>query len=320
MFLSLQILFPQDVSIPGKPVLELFTDLHYNLNGDSLQTNGFGINRAYFGYNYIIDPLFSASIVIDIGYPEDLSAGAKTKRYAHFREASVSYTGKRLNITMGITGTRIFNYQQTFWGKRFIAKPYQSINGYGFLADIGVVADYMFSKKFSGDISIMNGKGYSNPQADNNLKASLGFTYIPVSAFSLRFYSDIMKVDELWQGTLVGFAGLKTKVFYIGAEFNYKSNLDKTEGHHALGFSSTSSLNLTEKAEFFIRYDYSSSVIASGDVIKWNYQKDGSFIIGGFQYSFNKYVKFALDYQTFMPYYSKNLITDMVYLNALVKF
>jgi hypothetical protein len=220
-FLLFAILFnqaalSQTTEISGKAITEIFTDFHINLN-DSSKTTGFGLNRAYLGYNFLPGGNFSGSVIVNIGSPEELSSGAVHRRYAYFREASLSWTNDRINISFGITGTRIFNYQLKFWGKRYIANAFQSLNGYGFIADLGVVMDYKFNNIFSGDISVTNGEGFSELQLDNALKTSVGLTITPTNQVSIRIYGDINKPMGIWQSTLVGFAGFKNDLVTIGA-------------------------------------------------------------------------------------------------------
>jgi hypothetical protein len=314
------VLRSQETEIKGKPIVEIFTDLHYNLKKDTLNTTGFGLNRAYFGYDFTLDKNFATTVIIDIGNPLDLALGSKSRRYAHFREASVRYTANDLTITIGITGTKIFKYQQTFWGKRYIANTYQSINGYGFVADLGLVAEYKLSDIISADVSLMNGEGYSALQLDNSLKASVGLTITPVKSLAIRLYSDLMKEEGLFQNTLVGFIGFRSDLFYIGGEASFKSNLDLTEGHHAWGVSSTGGVNITSKNELFARIDYSTSVILTGDYSGWNYQKDGTFVVAGIQHSFNKYLQAALDYQSYYPIDDTRNKSHYIFLNLHVKF
>jgi hypothetical protein len=310
----------QNVEITGKPIIEIFTDFHFNLARDTNNKTGFALNRAYFGYNYLLDQNFSATLIVDIGTPEDLAEGSKARRYAHFREASIGYSSGKFNLAFGITGTRLFSYQQKFWGKRYLAKPYQSINDYGYVADLGLVADYKINEIFDFDLTIMNGEGYSNIQLDNDLKSSVGITITPVEQVAIRAYTDIIKTQDLWQTTMVGFAGFKNEKVTIGAEISYKSNLDFIEGHHAWGLSGTGAVSLTKKMEFFTRFDYSTSVIVPGDATQWNLTKDGRFLITGFQYTFNKIVKIALDYQATFPTDKTRPFSDLIFINALLKF
>jgi hypothetical protein len=303
----------------GYHIAEIYADFHFNTRNDDNKT-GFSINRAYFGYNYIADKNFSANITLNIGNPEDLAPGSVDKRYAYFREASLTYAKDKLNMTLGMTTLRLFNFQQKFWGKRYIANTYQSINGYGLLADLGFVADYKFSEKVEVDLSVMNGEGYTRLQLDNAVKTGLGITITPVKEVAIRVFSDLLQTQGLWQATMVGFAGFKNENVTLGAEASYKSNLDLIKNHHAWGISGTAAVSLTKKLEFFTRYDYSTSIVAPGDVIQWNIYKDGQFLINGFQYTFNNIVKIAIDNQATFPKDKTRTISDLIFINALFKF
>jgi hypothetical protein len=311
--------YAQTPVITGKPIAEIFTDFHLNFN-DTLKHTGFDINRAYFGYQFLPTGNLSAKIILNVGSPDDLAEGAKSRRYIFLREASISWAKDNLTVSMGITATKIFEFQQKFWGKRYIASTYQSINGYGFVADLGISADYKFNDIIEADMTLMNGEGYSDLQSDNNLRTSLGLTITPTENLAIRLYGDIQKQQGLWQPVAISFLGFKNKVFMIGIEASYKSNIDLVEGHHAWGLSSTGGINITEKTQIFYRFDYSSSVTVPGGILPWNYTKDGKFLITGIQYSFTSDIKLALDYQGTYPYAPSSMATDMIFVNALFRF
>jgi hypothetical protein len=309
----------QNVPNTGKPLAEIYTDFHYNLGNDS-KTTGFSLNRAYFGYNYFADENFSALIKVEIGNPSELATGSTSRRYAYYREASISYTKDKLNLSFGVTGTRLFDYQQRFWGKRYIANTYQSLNGYGFVADLGVVADYKFSEIVEVDVSLMNGEGYSSLQLDDDLKPSIGITITPVKEMAIRFYTDLIRDEGVWQSTSVGFFGYKNDKFTFGMEASYKSNIDLTVGHNGWGLSTTGAVSLTKKIEFFTRYDYSTSLITASEGTIWSLINNGSFLINGFQYTFNKMVKIAIDNQATFPQDKSKPVSDLIFVNAIFKF
>jgi hypothetical protein len=319
MLLGWQIICSQTVNPTGHAIAELFTDFHLNLN-DTSNTTGFDINRAYLGYNFHPDSHFSGTIIINPGNPEDLAPGSEPRRYTYIREASICYSTEKLKLYFGITGTRLFNFQQKFWGKRYVANTYQSLNGYGYVADLGIALDYQINDIVKADITIMNGEGYSNIQLDNSIRTAAGFTITPASNLAFRLYGDITRVNSLWQPMFIGFAGFKNDKLTIGAEVTYKSNLDLNRGHHAWGISGTGAINLSEKTEVFARYDYSSSVIAPEEVRRWNYLNDGNFFITGIQHTFNEYVKIALDYQGTNPYDSDRRKSEAIFINAVFKF
>lgn len=319
LFFTWQILYNQIVNSSSHPITELFTDFHLNLN-DTAKTTGFAVNRAHLGYNFNYDNNFSGSVIINVGNPEDLAPGSVPKRYAYIREASISYSYEKVKIALGITGTRLFEFQQRFWGKRYIANTYQSLNGYGFVADLGIVMDYQISEILKADFTLMNGEGYNNIQLDNSHRTSVGFTLTPKNGFAFRIFGDIQHVKNVWQPMFIGFAGFKNNNVTLGAEITYKSNLDQTKGHHAWGVSGTGSVRLAEKTELFARYDYSTSVLVPEDPQKWNYMNDDSFLIIGIQYAFSENVKIALDYQGTYPYNYDLKPSGLAFVNALFKF
>ena len=317
-FFSL-ILNGQTVDQKGKPIAEIFTDFHLNLN-DTSKTTGFGLNRAYLGYNFTPEEHLSGTIIVNIGKPEDLAPGSVAKRYGYFREASISYSTENLKISLGITGTRLFDFQQKFWGKRYLANTYQSLNGYGFVADLGIAADYRINDILKADLTIMNGEGYNNIDIDNSIRTTIGLNITPDTHFAIRLYGDITRVKEVWQPMFIGFVGYKNETVTIGAEVTYKSNLDTIAGHHAWGISGTAAMSVAKNTEVFARYDFSTSRVPSDEVMPWNYKRDGVFLITGIQYSFTPNIKIALDYQGVHPYYSSRQVTETLLLNALFRF
>lgn len=319
LFSKFYLAYNQTAISQGHPIAEIFTDFKLNLN-DSTNKTGFELNRAHLGYNFIPDEHFSAEIIVNVGIPDELAHGSLPRRYAYFREASITYSNEKLNITFGITGTRLFDFQQRFWGKRYIANTYQSINGYGFVADLGVAVDYRINDIVKADLTLMNGEGFSNIQVDNSLRTATGVTITPGSHFAFRIYGDIMRKDNIWQPMFIGFAGYKSKRITIGGEFTYKSNLDLEKGHNAWGFSGTGGINLTKKIELFARYDNSTSSMIPSEDIRWNYQRDGTLFILGLQHTFNEHVKIALDYQGTHPDNPDSQKSEALLINALFRF
>ncbi len=303
----------------SKAVTEIFTDFHLNLN-DSTKTTGFGLSRAYLGYKYTPGGNYSALVMVNVGTPEDLAAGSVPKRYAFFREASVTYSQEKLTLSFGMVSTRYVNFQQGFWGKRYLGTEYQSLYGYGSVADLGVVLDYKFNEIFKVDFSLLNGKGYTNIQADNSLKSAFGLTITTPDNLAVRLYTDISHPGGTWQSTNIVFAGFKNKLFSLGVEGSYKTNLDLTKGHDVWGLSSTGAIFLNEKSEIFVRYDYTSSVKVSGDALAWDCIKDASYFIGGFQRILSSNLRLALNYRITDPHYPGKKTTDAIYLNAKFSF
>jgi hypothetical protein len=319
LFSLVYTLHSQSLENTGKPIGEIFTDFHYNFN-DTSKTTGFGINRAHLGYHYTPVGDFSATIMVNIGTPEDLSEDAVPKRYGFFREASVTYTKNKLTLNFGMVNTRYASYQQGFWGKRYLGPEFQAAYPYGSVADLGVVADYRFNDLIIIDLSILNGKGYTNIQFDNSIKTAVGLLISTPDKIFIRLYGDIMKPHGVIQTTMIAFAGLKNDLFSFGAEASYKTNLDYIKGDNVWGLSSTGSVFLSKKTELFTRYDYAASVVVPDEVLQWDYLKDGTSFIGGLQYTISENLQFALNYRRTNPYNPGQKTTDAIYLNAHFKF
>jgi len=309
----------QTVVAESKAIAEIFADFHVNLN-DTSKTTGFGVNRAYFGYNYITENNFSAKLIVNLGNPTDLAIGTVKRRYAYFREASIIWSNEKLRMAFGLTDTRIFRYQQAFWGKRYLANTYQSLNGYGYVADLGFALDYKFNDIFSGDITVMNGDGYLDIQTDNGVKSSAGLIITPDEHFAFRIYGDYEQKPGLEQVTGILFAGYRSKLFTLGAEGSIKTNLDGVTGHHGWGLSATGGINFTKNDEIFVRYDYSTSVVPEGETDKWNYKNDGTFAIIGVQHTFTPNIKLAIDFQGRNPYEASLNSSNLIFVNALFRF
>jgi opacity protein-like surface antigen len=166
----------------------------------------------------------------------------------------------------------------------------------------------------------MNGEGYNNVQIDNSIRTGMGLNITPDDHIAFRLYGDITRVDRVWQPMFIAFGGFRNKIITIGAEVTYKSNLDTIAGHHAWGISGTGSLTVAENTEIFLRYDYSTSRILSGNDEPWNYENDGVFLVTGVQYSFTQNIKLALNYQGRHPYDSDKQVSNLMFLNALYRF
>jgi hypothetical protein len=311
-------IFGQSLPGKGKPIMQIITDFHLNLN-DTAKTTGFGLSRAYFGYNYQADENFSCEILLNIGTPEDLPKPATARRYAFFREASVMYKHDNLHVSFGIITTRHFDLLQKFWGKRFINNEFEVRNKYGNIADLGVVVDYLASEKVSFDLAITNGEGYNEIQLDNGLKAGAGITFKPDQRYVIRFYNDLNRNKGIMQYTASGFAGIDNRLVNFGVSAHYKTNWDFISGHDVWGVSSTGAIKLPNSFEIFARYDYSGSVILSGESSPWNRTKDASLAIVGIQKNISENCRIALDFQDTIPYGQGLPTSAFIFINALFR-
>ena len=84
--------------------------------------------------------------------------------------------------------------------------------------------------------------------------------------------------------------------------------------------SATGSLFPSRKFEYFVRFDYSASVIMPGEQLQWDNKLDGNYLITGIQRNFSTNIKLALNFRSFIPYNSDIQQTKAVYVNALFRF
>jgi hypothetical protein len=313
--------FSQAPSLKGNPITEIFSDFHYNAGPDTTKTTGFGLNRAYFGYNFLPGGNFSGTLIINVGNPADLSLNEKQRRYAFFREASMTYTGEKLTMSVGMTSTRSTMIQQKFVGKRYIAESFENVNGYTNVADLGFTADYTVNDIIQIDLTVMNGEGYHSLHVDNSIKTSLGISITPEKSMLIRLYGDLDRPAGTWQHTFIGFLGYKNEDVTLGFEAAYKSNVDRIKGHDGWGLSATGALSVSDKTELFGRYDYVTSARDAENFPEgWNYKSDGQYGVIGLQYTFNQYFRMALDYQGTFPFTASLRDSNGIFVNAHLKF
>lgn len=318
LFIFCQASLSQTAQFTGKPIGEIYADFHYSIN-DSSRSTGFAINRAHLGYRFEPGGKFTSTIIVNIGIPESLTPGASQRRSAIIREASVTYTEGKLKLSFGMVNTRIFDFQQQFWGKRYLGPEYQYLYGYGSVADVGIVADYKLTDIIKLDFSLLNGEGYSNIQLDNSLRTAFGITAVTPRRLYFKIYSDFMKPEKVLQSAFICFAGIKRDFFKIGGEASFKTNADKTADHNVWGLAATGGIYVSEKTELFARYDYFTSYTEGENTGNWN-QYDGRIAIYGVQYTFTPTLRIALNYQGYYPENKTMPRHDMVYMNAHFNF
>jgi hypothetical protein len=300
---------------------EIFTDFHaYDKSDTSMSSRtGFGLTRAFVGYNFVTDRNFSATVILNFASPTDLAPGSKERRYAYFREASVTWTNEKLTLACGMTTTRALIFQQKFYNKRYITDNFLAYNGYYTVADLGFTADYIINEVLKVDFTLMNGEGYNNLHIDNSIRSSFGINIIPVKNGVVRLYADFDRPQGVWQQLYIGFLGYKTESLMIGGEAVYKTNHDLIPGHDSWGFTVTGSVKTSEKTEVFGRYDYNNSSTVSEINQPWNYQADRKFFVAGLQYTFNEYFRMAIDYQGSFPNYKGIAERNAIFINAHFK-
>jgi hypothetical protein len=232
---------------------------------------------------------------MDIGKSSDVS---DYQRIAYIKNAMVSWKTGNLTLNGGLISTTQFNFQEKFWGYRYIMKSFQDQYKFGNSADLGISATYQFANWISADAIIVNGEGYKKLQKNDGLNYGLGVTLTPVKGLQIRLYGGLNESDEDGKkdvANLAAFVGYKHEKFTIGAEYNQMWNASFKDDAGQNGYSIFASAKLSQVTNLYARFD---NLYSQND---WNISKDESAAILGAQFKVGKYVKIAPNFRMSMP-------------------
>ena len=232
---------------------------------------------------------------MDIGKSGDVS---DLQRIAYIKNALLSWKKGNMTLNGGLISTTQFNFQEKFWGYRYIMKSFQDQYKFGSSADLGLSVAYKFADWISADAIVVNGEGYKKIQKDNGLNYGLGVTLTPVKGFQIRLYSGLNASAEEGKEDIINmaaFAGYKNDKFTVGAEYNYMMNSSYKTGKDQYGYSLFASMKVAKNTELYARFDD----LYSND--EWNISKDEQAAIVGAQFKLGKYVKLAPNFRMAMP-------------------
>ena len=278
----------------GKAIVQVFGNLNAGFSGGDASV-GFDLERSYIGYEYKFGKGLSVKGVMDIGKSNDVS---DYQRIAYIKNAMVSWKTGNLTLNGGLISTTQFNFQEKFWGYRYIMKSFQDMYKFGNSADLGISASYKFADWISADAIIVNGEGYKKIQKGNGFNYGLGATLTPLKGLQIRLYGGFNDSGENGKAGVVnmaGFIGYKNENFTIGAEYNHMLNASGKQGNDQFGYSVFGSVNLPKNVSLYARFDdlYSKD--------NWNITKDEQAAILGAQFKLGKYVKIAPNFRMNIP-------------------
>ena len=278
----------------GKAIVQVFGNFHvgFGQNNDDM---GFELDRSYLGYEYKFTDGLTVKGVMDIGKSKSVD---DYHRIAYIKNAQVSWKHGNLTLNGGLISTTQFNFQEKFWGYRYIMKSFQDQYKFGNSADLGISASYKFADWVSADAIIVNGEGYKKIQVSDGLNYGLGVTLTPVKGFQVRLYgglNDSGVKEDAKTVNMAAFAGYKTDKFTIGAEYNHMLNASYKKDNDQFGYSVFGSVKLAKYAELYARFD---DLYSNND---WNIKKDERAAILGAQFKLGKYVKIAPNFRMSMP-------------------
>ena len=278
----------------GKAIVQVFGNFHTGFGAEN-DDRGFELERSYLGYEYKLDKNLTVKGVMDIGKSSDVS---DYHHMVYIKNAMVSWKTGDLTLNGGLISTTQFNFQEKFWGYRYIMKSFQDQYKFGSSADLGISVTYKFADWLSADAIIVNGEGYKKVQKNDGLNYGLGTTLTPAKGLQIRLYGGLNESGEQGQENIVNitaFVGYKSNKFAIGAEYNKMWNASYKEGQDQYGYSVFASAKLDKKTEVYARFD---NLCSKDD---WNKAKDEQAAILGAQFKLGKYVKMAPNFRMSMP-------------------
>ena len=278
----------------GKAIVQVFGNFHTGFGSEN-DNRGFELERTYLGYEYNLGKGLTVKGVMDIGKSSDVS---DYQRIAYVKNAMIQWKTGNLTLNGGLISTTQFNFQEKFWGYRYVMKSFQDQYKFGNSADLGLSAAYKLADWITADAIIVNGEGYKKIQKNDGLNYGLGVTLTPVKGFQIRLYGGLNESEEEGKkdvSNMAAFMGYKDEQFTIGAEYNYMKNASNKEDADQSGYSIFASVNLSEDNSLFARFD---ELHSKND---WNISKDESAAIFGAQFKLGKYVKIAPNFRMSMP-------------------
>lgn len=278
----------------GKAIVQVFGNFHTGFGADN-DNRGFELERSYLGYEYNLGKGLSIKGVMDVGRSNQVD---DYHRIAYIKNAMISWKTGNLTLNGGLIPTTQFNFQEKFWGYRYIMKSFQDEYKFGSSADLGLSATYRFADWVSADAIIVNGEGYKKIQKNDGLNYGLGLTLTPVKGLHIRLYGGLNESSEEGKKDIVNmaaFVGYKHERFTIGAEYNQMWNASYSDNADQSGYSIFASAKLSKLTDIYARYDDLNS---KDD---WNIEKDESAAIIGAQFKLGKYVKIAPNFRMNMP-------------------
>ena len=278
----------------GKAIVQVFGNFSTGFGAEN-SSRGFELERSYLGYEYELGNGLSVKSVLDMGKSSDVS---DNNRLAYVKNAMISWKKGGMTLNGGLISTTQFNFQEKFWGYRYIMKDFQDMYKFGSSADLGISVAYKFADWITADAIIVNGEGYKKIQKNDGLNYGAGVTLTPAKGFQVRLYGGINEgADDTQEDkvNLAAFAGYKGNRFTVGAEYNKMYNASNKKDADQSGYSIFTTVKLAKNTELYARFD---DLYSKDD---WNIAKDEQAAIIGTQFKLGKYVKLAPNFRIANP-------------------
>ena len=303
----------KDGSPRDKAIVQVFGNFHAGFGSEN-EYRGFELERSYLGYEYRLTEGLTVKGVVDIGKS---NAVDDYHRIVYIKNAMLSWKRGDLTLSGGLIPTTLFNFQEKFWGYRYVMKSYQDLYKFGSSADLGISVAYRFTDWISADAVVLNGEGYKKIQVGSGLNYGLGITITPVKGLQMRLYGGLNEGGKSGMANIVNmaaFVGYKSDRFAVGAEYNHMLNSSYDRGVDRYGYSLFASVVAAKFANVYVRYDDQYASIGGAD------DREGQMAILGAEFKLGKYVKVAPNFRMSMPQHKTSHYRCYGYLNCSFGF
>ncbi|KAA6350987.1 hypothetical protein EZS27_001684 [termite gut metagenome] len=303
-FCSLQGQETEGFKPSGSPLIVLFGDYTTGL-GKNNHEAGFNLTRSRMGYQYQVTPSLSAVSVLDVNAAGDT-------RTVNFHYAFLEWNYQDLTVDAGLVALSQFAVQEAFWGRRYIEKSFQDLNGFCFDSDAGVSLKYRFTDWLDADVTVINGEGTMHLNTNKTNRYGLGATLRPLAGLTLRAYLDIYGKPSLEpepsvpltiknQSTIALFAGYRNEWFSLGAEYNRQTAKNFIGGNNYSGVSAYAGLPLGKRFDLFARYDYVDTETTGEYTFDWGSSVNKNTLIAGLEFHPVKHLQLSPNYRYIKP-------------------
>lgn len=280
-----------------------FSDKSNENKGTGAKSNdsgvGVDVKRFYFTVNHDFDATWSAQFQTDIGDQGARRYDVFVKKafvQAKFSDAAI--------LRAGSADTPWVPFVEGIYGMRYFEQVIVDSEGFGTSADWGLhlLGSLGNNGMFGYQVSVLNGKGYSNPTRTKSVDLEGRVTFKPLTGLSISAggYSGYLGNDtdatpaKHKAGRLNGLVAYTGGMFGVGVEYfeakNWK-NVTTVATDKADGLSIFANLNFAKDWKLFGRYDASNPSKDQNDKLKLKLYNLG------IEHRFNKAIAVNLAYK-----------------------
>ncbi|MDD2594173.1 MAG: hypothetical protein PHT45_07535, partial [Bacteroidales bacterium] len=302
-----------------------FGNFQYDATKGANKKFGFGIGRAYLGYQYQFNDNFIGQVIVEADKPTtidkiEVKDSLDNLLYVIYQErigsnytmqlkiASLQWKpNDKIKIQIGCIELNNYNTQDKFWSYKYISETFQDKYFKLPSADLGIISYFSINDYIDLDLALTNGEGNRFDQdLFGDLQVASGIDIKPIESLHIRFYYDYSKSKDSLRPAERQLFSIFTGYQYdnrfkIAAEYNYRKNNIFINNNDLYGFSIYSIYNFYNKFSFIARFDklYVKNIYIDNE--SWYSHYPGNGYVIGFNYNPAQKINFSINYQLWQP-------------------